>query len=119
MSDSTTAVRIAPQVQSFVRSQAPDTRHKLRLGLRELQRGRGDLKALEGALQGYHRLRVGAFRIIVRFGALPSGRPAAFCIFAERRSLVYLMLEDLLNRGLVARDDASPHFNRSPVRGDA
>jgi len=105
MSEPSTTVRMAPQVAAFVRSLAPETRHKLRLALRELERGRGDLKALEGSLQGYHRLRIGAFRIIVRFGTLPGGRPAAFCIFAERRSLVYVMLEDLLNQGLVARDE--------------
>jgi mRNA-degrading endonuclease RelE of RelBE toxin-antitoxin system len=100
MSEASTTVRITPQVRAFVRSLAPETRHKLRLGLRELERGRGDLKALEGSLQGYHRLRIGAFRIIVRFGTLSGGRPAAFCIFAEHRSLVYVMLQELLENGL-------------------
>lgn len=105
MSESATTVRIAPQVQAFVRSLAPEARRKMRLGLRELERGRGDLKALEGSLRGYHHLRIGAVRILVRFGVLPGGRPAAFCIFAEHRSLVYVMLENLLSRGLLARDD--------------
>lgn len=93
-------VRLAPQVIAFVRNQPPEARRRLRLALRGLSPGRGDLKPLEGGLDGYHRLRTGAFRIILRYGHTGPGRAAIFCVFAERRSLVYLLLEDLLERGL-------------------
>lgn len=44
MNDRHFAVYVAPQVAAFIRSQAPATRHTLRLALRGLERGRGDLK---------------------------------------------------------------------------
>jgi mRNA-degrading endonuclease RelE of RelBE toxin-antitoxin system len=94
------AVRVAPQVVAFLRALAPASRRRLRLALHALEQGRGEFKALEGRLDGYHRVRVGAFRVVIRFGALPRARPAIFCVFAEHRSLVYLLLEDLLTRGL-------------------
>ena len=100
MAEPRRAVRVAPQVVAFVQAQAPEARRRLRLALRALERGRGDLKPLEGRLAGYHRLRIGATRVIVRFGVLAGGGPATFCVFAERRSLVYVLLEDLLERGL-------------------
>ena len=109
MSEGRCTVHVAPQLVDFVRSQPPETRRRLRLALRALARGQGDIKALEGALTGYHRLRVGASRVIVRFGTRPGGHPAVYCIFAERRSLVYLLLEDFLHRGLV---EAPPTASR-------
>lgn len=100
MAEPSCSVRVAPQVVAFVRTQAPESRRRLRLALRALERHRGDFRPLEGRLDGYHRVRIGAFRLIIRFGVLPGGRPAIFCLFAEHRSLVYLLLEDLLSRGL-------------------
>jgi mRNA-degrading endonuclease RelE of RelBE toxin-antitoxin system len=100
MSDERRVVRVSAQVASFVRTLAPDTRRRVRLALRGLERERGDVKALEGALAGYHRLRVGAVRILFRYQPTASGRPEVLCVFAEHRSMVYLLLEDLLTRGL-------------------
>jgi mRNA-degrading endonuclease RelE of RelBE toxin-antitoxin system len=100
MPDPRYAVRLATQAVSFLKAQSPETRRRLRLALRGLAQGRGDIKGLEGGLEGYHRLRVGATRVILRYGATSTGAPAIFCVFAERRSLVYLLLEDLLARGL-------------------
>ncbi len=105
------AVFLSDQVQSFVRAQAPVTRHRLRMALRALERHRGDIKALEGTLAGYHRLRVGAVRIIFRYGSSEAGGGAVYGVFAEHRSLVYLLLEDLLERGLTnsgARKETPP-----------
>ena len=85
-------IRLAPQVVEFVRSQAPEPRRRLRRALRALAADKGDLKPLEGPLQEYWRLRVGPYRIIVRY-ATPK---TIECVFAERRSLVYELFEKLL-----------------------
>lgn len=76
-------VRVAPQVVDFLRGLAPEPRQ--RLALRDLQKGRGDIKPLEGPLHDYCRLRVGPYRIILSY----SKSRTIDCVFAERRSIVY------------------------------
>jgi mRNA-degrading endonuclease RelE of RelBE toxin-antitoxin system len=97
-------VLAAAQVSEFIRTLAPETRRRVRLALRGLELDRGDVKALEGTLLGYHRLRVGAVRIIFRYQPSAAGRPQVLCVFAEHRSMVYLLLEGLLARGLAQAD---------------
>jgi mRNA-degrading endonuclease RelE of RelBE toxin-antitoxin system len=64
-----------------------------RVGIREqLESGKGDVKALEGPLHDYSRLRVGPYRVILSYGA--SG--TVDCVFAERRSLVYEVFSDAM-----------------------
>jgi mRNA-degrading endonuclease RelE of RelBE toxin-antitoxin system len=77
-------VRVAAQVADFVQRVAPEPRRRLRRALRDLERGKGDIKPLEGPLQDYFRLRVGQYRVILSYG--PS---TIDCVFAERRSIVY------------------------------
>jgi mRNA-degrading endonuclease RelE of RelBE toxin-antitoxin system len=101
MPEQAAEILLADQVVAFVRDLAPDPRRRLRLALRDLARDLGDILPLEGALSGYERLRVGAFRVIFRRAAKASGRPRIYCVFVERRSLVYVLLEDLLTRGLL------------------
>jgi mRNA-degrading endonuclease RelE of RelBE toxin-antitoxin system len=72
----------------------------LRLALRGLEQERGDIRPLEGELKNYHRLRVGVWRIIFRYGPVRGGVQTIYCAFAENRSIVYLLLEELLSRGL-------------------
>jgi len=60
-------VRLAPQVAAFVRTLAPEPRRKLRQALRDLERGRGEVKGLDGPLQEYSRLRVGPYRVILSY----------------------------------------------------
>ena len=62
-------VELDPEVVAFVRSLAPEPRRRLREGLRGLANEKGDLKQLEADLAGYARLRVGSYRVIVRFFA--------------------------------------------------
>lgn len=77
--------RLAEQVVDFIRRLAPEPRRQLRVALRELANGRGDIKPLEGPLQDYCRLRVGRHRVIVSYGT-----PGSIdCVFAEHRSIVY------------------------------
>ena len=95
-------IRLAPQVVEFVRSQAPEPRRRLRRALRALAADKGDLKPLEGPLQEYWRLRVGPYRIIVRY-ATPK---TIECVFVERRNIIYeVFAEAMLDRLAGAPDD--------------
>ena len=54
----TTRVKVAAQVEVFVKSLAPEPRRALRRAIKALAQDKGDLQRLEGKLSGYHRLRV-------------------------------------------------------------
>src|SRR5262245_34928780 len=88
-------VELDPQVADFIRSLAPEPRKRLREALRELEKEQGDIKQLESELAGYARLRVGTYRIVIRFYA-ESGQRVARCIFAERRPVVYELFAEIL-----------------------
>ena len=88
-------VELDPQVADFVRALAPEPRQRLRQGLRGLEHEKGDLKQLEADLAGYARLRVGSYRVLVRFYAR-GGRRVARCVFAEKRSVVYELFAEIL-----------------------
>jgi mRNA-degrading endonuclease RelE of RelBE toxin-antitoxin system len=72
----------------------------LREALRALGRERGDIRALEGPLENYHRLKVGGYRIIVAY-KVSAKRRTIQCIFAERRSAVYETFQQLLRKHLL------------------
>ena len=57
-------VEVAPQVESFVKAQAPEPRRRLTRAIKGLARNQGDTKALEGRLGQYSRLRVGGYRVL-------------------------------------------------------
>jgi mRNA-degrading endonuclease RelE of RelBE toxin-antitoxin system len=78
-------VEVSTQVADFVRRLPPEPRRLLRRALRALERERGDIKPLEGSLDGYCRLRVGGYRVILSY----AGNGRVQCLFAERRSIVY------------------------------
>jgi mRNA-degrading endonuclease RelE of RelBE toxin-antitoxin system len=89
-------VELSEQVVEFVRQLPPGPRRVLRRALRDLVRERGDIKALEGPLDGYSRLRVGAYRVVLSYS-----KPRTIqCVFAERRSIVYELLVELLESRL-------------------
>ena len=90
-----TRVELDPQVADFLRSLAPDPRKELRAALRGLEDERGDLKALEGDLAGFTRLRVGHYRVIVQFHS-ESGQRIARCVYAERRSVIDELFAEIL-----------------------
>jgi mRNA-degrading endonuclease RelE of RelBE toxin-antitoxin system len=91
-----TRVELDPQVVDFVRSLAPEPRRHLRAALRALEREGGDLQPLEAEVSGYWRLRVGSYRVVVRL-AVERRTRIARCVFAERRSVVYELLAELLS----------------------
>jgi mRNA-degrading endonuclease RelE of RelBE toxin-antitoxin system len=78
-------VQVSAQVVDFVRRLPPEPRRRLRMALKGLARERGDIKRLEGPLEGYCRLRVEGHRVI--FAYATGG--AIQCVFAERRGIVY------------------------------
>ncbi len=89
-------VEISAQVEDFFRRQAPEPRRRLRQALRRLENEAGDIRALEGPLAGYHRLRVGAYRIIFAYAP-----PRIRCIHAERRDIVYSVFSAALQQQLL------------------
>lgn len=91
-------VRLAPQVADYLRRLAPEPRRRLRRALRDLATGKGDIRALEGPLQDYARLRVGPYRVILSYRA-----SRIDCVFAERRSLVYEVFADAMIERLMGR----------------
>ncbi len=89
-------VRLHPRVWEFCQSLPPAPRKRLRSGLMGLESDRGDIKALEGRLSGYYRLRSGAYRVI--FSArMEEGARVIYCHYVGHRSTVYEILESREN----------------------
>ena len=94
-------VEISEQVAEFVRTLAPDPRKALRAALRGLEREQGDIKALEGPLKNYNRLRVAGYRIVFAYAR---GGKTIRCIYAKRRAVIYEAFERLLKAALLGED---------------
>ena len=90
-----TEVRVGPQVEQFAKSLAPAPRQALRHAIKGLAREEGDLKTLEGKLSGWHRLRVGGYRVLYKETSA-GGTRFINCVFANPRSVVYEMFSQLL-----------------------
>lgn len=97
------SVHVRRQVKEFLERLAPESRRKLKLALRGLETEAGDRLALRERLSGYHRLRVGSFRVIYRY------RPGRVieCVFVEERSLVYRLFEREVIERLGRADSAA------------
>jgi mRNA interferase RelE/StbE len=85
-------VRTSPQVDAYLATLPPEIKHRLRLAMRALAKGRGDVRALEDELAGFHRLRVGRHRVVFCY----RDDQWIDCIFAEERKLVYELFSALL-----------------------
>ena len=90
-------ISASDQVQAWLTALPPDSRKRVRAGLRGLAVGGGDIKALHGELAGGCRLRVGGLRIVYR--TLPG--KIIRLDYADTRDVVY---ENFLHR--VARKPA-------------
>jgi mRNA-degrading endonuclease RelE of RelBE toxin-antitoxin system len=97
-----TKVNVASQVEDFVKSLAPEPRRRLRMAIKALAKDRGDIKRLEGGLEGYSRLRISGHRVIFAERA-ERGERIIDCVFAEKRSVVYELFLRLLSEGLVGQ----------------
>ena len=82
------AVELEQQVVDFVRSLPPQPRQALRRALKNLQLEHGDIRALEGELEGFYRFRVQRYRVIFRYD-LRGDHRVIRCIYAATRSIVY------------------------------
>ncbi|MGH7283519.1 MAG: type II toxin-antitoxin system RelE family toxin [Polyangiaceae bacterium] len=85
-------IELSAQVVDFVRRLAHEPRAMLRRALKDLATEKGDIRSLEGPLDGYCRLRVDGYRVIFAY----AGRRSIQCIFAERRGIVYEVFAELL-----------------------
>jgi mRNA interferase RelE/StbE len=77
-------VLVSEQILERLRTLHPDHRKDIRSALRELAKGRGDVKELAGRLAGFYRLRIGRYRIVYRHRD-----EHIEAIFLEQRSIVY------------------------------
>lgn len=95
-----TRVIIKQRVRGFLQTLAPEPRRKLWRGLKGLAQNKGDLKQLEGNLHPFWRLRVDRMRVIYEPRSV-AGERQLVCFFADHRSTVYAVLEQLLVSGMV------------------
>lgn len=87
-------VLVSRQVEEFIKAKAPEPRLRLTRAVKQLAHGSGDIKALDGPLSSYSRLRVGGYRVIFaeRF---QDGKRLIECVFIEARGVVYELFEKL------------------------
>jgi mRNA-degrading endonuclease RelE of RelBE toxin-antitoxin system len=85
-------VSASEQVAGWVTALPPQTKHRVRLALRDLAEGKGDIKGLQGPLEGFCRLRVGGIRIIYRQVSSKEIR----LDYAQTRDVVYEIFERLM-----------------------
>jgi mRNA-degrading endonuclease RelE of RelBE toxin-antitoxin system len=78
-------ISASEQVQTWLVALPPETKKRVRLALRGLEHGRGDIKAMHGELAGFNRLRIGGLRVV--FSQLP-GRVLRL-EYADSRDVVY------------------------------
>jgi mRNA-degrading endonuclease RelE of RelBE toxin-antitoxin system len=89
-------IKVSQQVAGFVRRLPPEPRRKMRLALKAVARGKGNIRALEGPLASYWRLRVASYRVILFY----SNADIIECVFAEHRSIVYEIFQQALREVL-------------------
>jgi mRNA-degrading endonuclease RelE of RelBE toxin-antitoxin system len=78
---------VADQVRAYQRALAPKPWRRLKTAIAGLADGQGDLKPLQGTLEGMWRLRVGELRVAYRHHA---GRIEVF--YVAPRNVVYEFL---------------------------
>ncbi len=83
------SLRTAVQVIELAKRLAPEQRRAVKQALLDLRHERGDIRALEGTLAGYCRIRVGKFRLIFAYAS----DGAIEVVFMEERRLVYEVFE--------------------------
>jgi len=81
-------VELEQQVLDFVRSLVPEPRQLIRRSLKNLENEAGDIRALEGELEGFYRLRVLRYRIIFFHHVRGKSRRIR-CVYAAPRGIVY------------------------------
>lgn len=73
------------QVAGWLRILPPEPRRRVRAALKGLEHWQGDIKPLRGELEGFHRLRIGGYRIVCRI----TSRSLVRLEYADTRDVVY------------------------------
>jgi mRNA-degrading endonuclease RelE of RelBE toxin-antitoxin system len=95
-----TRIIVGQRVKDFLQTLAPEPRRKLWCGIKALAQDKGDLKQLEGNVHPFWRLRVERMRVIDEPRSV-AGERQLICFYADHRSTVYAVLEQLLASGMV------------------
>ncbi len=82
-------VRVEQQVKDYLAIIGMAHRRATKQALGRLKNEQGEIKALGEELDGFHRLRVGPYRIIFRYHP---GKVIE-CVYMNRRALVYEVFE--------------------------
>jgi len=85
-------ISASDQVADWLTSLPPQTKKRVRAALRSLAKGKGDIKGLQGDLEGFSRLRIGGIRILHRQVSAREIRLE----YANTRDVVYEMFRQLL-----------------------
>ncbi|MEO8616136.1 MAG: type II toxin-antitoxin system RelE/ParE family toxin [Luteolibacter sp.] len=85
-------ISASEQVSAWLCGLPPQTKQRVRLALRGLVKGEGDIKGLQGPLEGFNRLRIGGQRIIYR---QVSGQEIRL-EYANTRDVIYELYEHIL-----------------------
>jgi mRNA-degrading endonuclease RelE of RelBE toxin-antitoxin system len=83
-------ITIEQQPLEFIRRQPPANRKRLREVLRAVERGSVFPDPLEDELEGFYKVRVERYRLILQSVTSQAG-PGFRVVFAERRKVVYEM----------------------------
>jgi mRNA-degrading endonuclease RelE of RelBE toxin-antitoxin system len=84
-------ISASDQVQAWLAALPPETNKRVRVALRDLANGKGDIKSLHSELSGWCRLQVGGLRIV--YHTLPG--KVLRLDYADTRDMVY---ENFLHR---------------------
>jgi mRNA-degrading endonuclease RelE of RelBE toxin-antitoxin system len=87
-------VELRESVKTFYEKLAPAERRAIKQALKRLGKEQGDIRSLRDRLEGYYRLRVGTYRIILRY---LDGRRIE-CVYMNARSVVYEIFESEMRR---------------------
>jgi mRNA-degrading endonuclease RelE of RelBE toxin-antitoxin system len=85
-------ISASDQVAAWLTALPPQTKKRVRTALRALAKGKGDIKGLQGDLEGFSRLRIGGIRILHRQVSVREIRLE----YANTRDVVYEMFRQLL-----------------------
>lgn len=88
-------VRIQDEVVDYLRRLAPQSRHALRLAIKDLAHEKGDIRALTDDLEGFYRLRVGSHRVVFQYQMI-AGQRLITCVFAGPRKWIYEVFQSRL-----------------------
>ena len=88
-------ITIEGQPLEFILRQPPENRKRLREALRAVERGSAFPEPLEDELEGFYKLKVERFRLILQSVTSRTG-PGFRVVFAERRKVAYEIFSQLL-----------------------